>query len=115
PEVVDVGTVRAEPGDQRRLQHRARHPRIAPHGEAGRAEYGGSSPPEGDHEFGRELGVGHAAHTVGAKTKSQLDLPGAAVMGVSSASSTGAPYGPSSGRTSCFPSRGRRDGEDRPA
>jgi hypothetical protein len=113
--VVDVGAVRAEPGDQCRLQHRTRHPCVAPDGKAGRAEHGGGGPPEGHHQFGRELGVGHAAHTVGAKTKSQLDLPGAAVMGVSSASSTGAPYGPSSGRTSWIPSHGRRGGAGRPA
>jgi hypothetical protein len=65
----------------------------------------GRGPPEGEDQLGPELDVGDAPDAVGAEPDTHR----------TTASSTGAPCGPSSGRTSCSPSRVRHGSGIRPS
>ena len=98
-EVDDVGALAGQPGGQGRLQHRARAPGVAADEEALRRQDARDGPPEGEDQLGAEFDVGDPADAVGA----EADRPTP-----TTASSTAAPCGPSSGRTSCSPSRARR-------
>ena len=65
-------------------------------------EHAGRGPAQGQDDLGGEIGVGDAADAVGTEPQGQERTCPV------SAWSTGEPSGPSSGRTSCFPSPGRR-------
>ena len=101
-EQVDVDTLRRQAAGQGAFEHRPREPRVATDGErcAGSTEHARRRPPEGEHQLGRQLDIGDTANPVGAELQRQENAP--------SAWSTAEPCGPSSARTSCSPSHGRR-------
>ena len=101
-DVGHVGALGHEPGRQGGLQERTRDPGVAADQEAVAGQDPGRGPAQGHDHLGGEVGVGDAANTVGTEPQGQERTCAA------SAWSTGEPSGPSSGRTSCFPSRGSR-------
>ena len=91
----DVGTLGAETGDQRRLEHGARTTRVAAHHEGLlAAEHPRRGAAERGHELGGELDVGDAPHPVGAESQRHV-WPMSKCWARLSASSTAAPCGPS--------------------
>ena len=114
PRSIDVDAFGRQPGGQRR--RRASGPTAGCRGRSasGRSPTRPRTRPraaEGERQLGGELDVGDAADAVGAELHASRDVTrpcaGARPTAIS-AWSTAAPCGPSSGRTSSIPSRGRR-------
>ena len=92
PDEHDVGTLGAEPGHERGLEHRTRAPGVTPDDEGLVAtEHAHRGAAERGDELGGELPVGNPAHPVGAEAQ-RHDVGTATRL---SASSTAEPYGPS--------------------
>ena len=98
-EVDDVGPLGGQAGRQGGLEQRARTAGVAADDEGRRGQDPGRGAPEGQGQLGRQLLVCDTSDPIGAEACRRHRL---------TAWSTAAPCGPSSGRTSWTPSRGRR-------
>ena len=99
-EVDDVGPLGGQAGRQRGLQQRARAAGVAADQEAGARQDPGRGPAEGEGQLGASA---RRWRPPGCRRCRNAAAPRRAT-----AWSTAEPCGPSSGRTSCSPSRGRR-------
>ena len=101
-EIHDVRPLGGQPGREGGLEQRARPARVAADDEGRGGQHAGGGTSEGQRQLGRQLLVRNPAHTIGAEAGRRHCIL------LATAWSTAAPCGPSSGRTSSTPSRGRR-------
>ena len=101
-EVDDVGALRGQAGREGGLEQRARAAGVAADDEGRSGQDAGGGAPEGQRQLGGQLLVRDPAHAIGAEAGRRHCVP------LTTAWSTAAPCGPSSGRTSSTPSPGRR-------